>query len=182
MMRLLSRGRAFPASERASSPGLYTSDQYPEPQIKEQARVDRVVRRRVPGVPDLEPRGRGLRDPDRLDGADPDGPSQGDRLPAVRLRLYGQCRPRGRAGGAGGPHGPAGRLGHLRELPVRMRGRRPAELLGRSHLCHERRLSLPLLRRRPARSGSSGGTWRSSSSPKSPRSATSSAWWACPTR
>ncbi len=34
----------------------------------------------------------GLRDPDRLDGPDLDGTPQGNRLPAVRLHVYGQRR------------------------------------------------------------------------------------------
>ena len=68
------------------------------PQDKKWPRICRVVRRRVRGVPDLESRGRRVRDPDRLDGADVDGAPQGNRLPGVRLRYYGQRRPRGRCG------------------------------------------------------------------------------------
>src|SRR5205807_12698 len=73
---------------RSSSPGIparFASGRvrtggFASPEAQARARVDRVVRRGVPGLPDLEPRGRRVRDPDRLDGADPVGAASGDRL------------------------------------------------------------------------------------------------------
>ena len=52
--------------------------------------VEAIVVAVHPRAPGPRVRGRGVRDPDRLDGPDPDGPAQGGHLPAVRLRLRGQ--------------------------------------------------------------------------------------------
>ena len=79
-------------------------------------------------------------------------------------------------------HGPADRLGHVRELPVRGAVDRCAELLRGPDLRHEGGRVAPLPGGAPAASGCGGGTWRSSSCRRSPRSATSSGWWGCPTR
>ena len=80
---------------------------------------------------------------------------------------------------AGEPVVAAGVLGDLRQLPVPGPGRRRAELQGRPHPRDE----VPLRPARcPARPGPSAGTWSSSATPRSPRSATSSGWSACPAR
>ena len=95
-------------------------------------RDGRGDRRRVhprAGGPRL--RGRGVRDPDRLDGPDPDGPAQGGHLPAVRLRLRGQ-----RLGGGRGPrrHAAAGSTpGSASTAGSRHAARRRAELQGGPH-------------------------------------------------
>ena len=74
--------------------------------------VESIVVRLHPRPADPRLRGRGVRDPDRLDGPDPDGPAQGGRLPAVRRHLRRQRR-RTRPG----PAVPVV-LRDLRQLPV----------------------------------------------------------------
>ena len=98
------------------------------------------------------------------------------------LRVHGQRRPRGRTGPDRPRRRSADRLGDVRELPLRVAGRRCAQLLGGPDLRHEAGRVAALLRRGGPGPAASGGTSRSSSCRRSPRSATSSGWWACPTR
>ena len=111
-----------------------------------------------------------------------DGPAQGDHLSRVRPRLLGELGLRGRLEWLGGQHGHPRGLGDVRELPPRDPRGRCAQRLRRPHLHDEERPGAALPSRRPARSGRADGRWPSSSSPRSPRSATSSAWSACPRR
>ena len=82
--------------------------------------------------------------------------------------------------GRGEPAQPPGLLGDLRQLPVPGAGRRRAELQGGPHPGDE----VPLRHAVPAGllAARSAGTWSSSATPRSPRSATSSGSSACPAR
>ena len=147
-------------------------DRTPKPKPKERAPRDgRGDRRRVhPRAPGPGVRGRGVRDPDRLDGPDPDGPAQGDHLPAVRLRLRGQRLGgdgRGdRRSGTGTRTAARGRRGDLRQLPVPGAAGRRAELQGRPHPRDE----VPLRPALPAGvlGAPSAGTSSSSAIPEEP--------------
>ena len=181
-MKSPNRGRAVPNLSEASVPDRGGRSEAAEPEAEERTGVDRVVRRRLCLVPDLEPRGRGLRDSDRLDGADLDGTAQGNRLPAVRLHLHGQRRRRSRADRAGRQARAGGSCRGPARIAASNRavGDMPSFTGDRIYVMKDG-LSLPFLGGR-AGSSSSGGTWPSSSFPKSPRCATSSGWSACPTR
>ena len=91
-MKSPNRGRTGSRAQAGLVGGRSGRPEVAEPEAEERTRVDRVVRDRLRLVPDLEPRGRGLRDPDRLDGPDLDGTPQGNCLSAVRLHVYGQRR------------------------------------------------------------------------------------------
>ena len=148
-LTMSSRGREAAQGNSRRESGIEASTAGParDPRSRGRAGVDRVVRGGAPGVPALEHRGRRLRDPDRLDGTHPDGTAQGDRLPGVWLCVHGQRRPRGRTGPDRPRRRSADRLGDVRELPLRVAGRRRAQLLGGPDLRHEAGRVAALLRR-----------------------------------